>query len=183
MEKSKEIDFRASGVALDSSAAIYLMKAKLLLKLEDPPLPPRRTSDYIPPPLIYPLRYELTSTTIDHFMKALGDALKTERQLPPRSLVKPILPSLAEIIPVIDKYIIEIENRMKEVRLRLRQLAEKNEIINYSTIIKEIDEIDAIITFMVLLFLAQNGEISLQQEEIDDEIVGEIKIRKRKSPL
>ncbi|MDH7477877.1 MAG: hypothetical protein QHH17_05800, partial [Candidatus Bathyarchaeota archaeon] len=39
MEKSGQIDFRASGVALDSSALIYLMKSKLLLKLEEPPPP------------------------------------------------------------------------------------------------------------------------------------------------
>ena len=40
MEKGGEIDFRASGMALDSSATIYLMKSKLLLKLEEPPPSP-----------------------------------------------------------------------------------------------------------------------------------------------
>ncbi|MCK4436116.1 hypothetical protein KAU87_04820, partial [Candidatus Bathyarchaeota archaeon] len=40
MQKQGDVDFRASGVALDSSAFIYLMKSKLLLKLEEAPAPP-----------------------------------------------------------------------------------------------------------------------------------------------
>ena len=40
MEEEGEVDFRASGMALDSSSTIYLRKTKLLLKLEEPP-PPR----------------------------------------------------------------------------------------------------------------------------------------------
>ena len=50
MEKTGQIDFRASGVALDSSALIYLMKSKLLLKLEEPPPPPKPPQDFLPPP-------------------------------------------------------------------------------------------------------------------------------------
>jgi chromatin segregation and condensation protein Rec8/ScpA/Scc1 (kleisin family) len=37
MERMGKVDFRASGVALDSSALIYLMKSKLLLTLQEPP--------------------------------------------------------------------------------------------------------------------------------------------------
>jgi chromatin segregation and condensation protein Rec8/ScpA/Scc1 (kleisin family) len=59
MQKHGEIDFRASGVALDSSAFIYLMKSKLLLKLEEPPAPPRLPPDFIPPPISITLRVNL----------------------------------------------------------------------------------------------------------------------------
>ena len=64
MENSGEIDFRASGVALDSSALIYLMKSKLLLTLQEPPEPPKTPVGFLPPPLFLPLRQEITSTTI-----------------------------------------------------------------------------------------------------------------------
>ncbi|GAI78144.1 unnamed protein product, partial [marine sediment metagenome] len=37
MEQQGKVDFRASGVALESSSTIYLRKTKLLLKLEEPP--------------------------------------------------------------------------------------------------------------------------------------------------
>ena len=73
MERRNVVDFRASGVALDSSATVYLMKSRLLLKLEEPPqLPPREPNpDYVPPPIILPLRYELTTTTIQNLLEAL----------------------------------------------------------------------------------------------------------------
>ena len=51
MKKTGQVDFRASGVALDSSALIYLMKSKLLLKLQEPPPPPKPPKDFLPPPL------------------------------------------------------------------------------------------------------------------------------------
>src|SRR4030043_1760011 len=78
MEKVGKVDFRASGVALDSSALIYLMKSKLLLTLQEPPLPPKGPQDFVPPPLFLPLRHELTSTTIKILLEVLDDVLKGE---------------------------------------------------------------------------------------------------------
>jgi chromatin segregation and condensation protein Rec8/ScpA/Scc1 (kleisin family) len=57
MERNGKVDFRASGVALDSSALIYLMKSKLLLTLQEPPAPPKPPGDFVPPPLFLPLRH------------------------------------------------------------------------------------------------------------------------------
>jgi len=55
MERNGKVDFRASGVALDSSALIYLMKSKLLLTLQEPPDLPKPPGDFVPPPLFLPL--------------------------------------------------------------------------------------------------------------------------------
>ena len=71
MENIGEVDFRASGVALDSSALIYLMKSKLLLTLQEPPSPPKPLGDVVPPPLFLPLRQQLTSTTIQNLLDVL----------------------------------------------------------------------------------------------------------------
>ena len=71
MEKIAEIDFRASGVVLDSSATIHLMKAKILLKLEKPPIQTQPKTDFVPPPLILPIRYELKTTTMKNLLEAL----------------------------------------------------------------------------------------------------------------
>ena len=46
MEEFGEVDFRASGMALDSSSTIYLKKTKLLLKLEEPPPPPKNMPEF-----------------------------------------------------------------------------------------------------------------------------------------
>src|SRR5665647_2723243 len=45
MERTEKVDFRASGVALDSSALIYLMKSKLLLTLQEPPVLAKAPTD------------------------------------------------------------------------------------------------------------------------------------------
>ena len=61
MERDGKVDFRASGVALDSSALIYLMKSKLLLTLQEPPATPKAVGDFVPPPLFLPLRQRTSS--------------------------------------------------------------------------------------------------------------------------
>src|SRR3990170_8942081 len=72
MERTGKVDFRASGVALDSSALIYLMKSKLLLTLQEPPAPPKAPGDFVPPPLFLPLRHELTTPNLKHFFGGVG---------------------------------------------------------------------------------------------------------------
>ncbi len=109
MEKKGDVDFRASGMALDSSTLLYLMKSKLLLKLEEPPAPPKTPPDFLPPPLFLPLRYELTSTTIQNLLEALDEVLKGERRLGLKPHLKTLLPPLPEFIPPVDLYLMEIE--------------------------------------------------------------------------
>ena len=96
MERTGKVDFRASGVALDSSALIYLMKSKLLLTLQEPPSPPKAPSDFVPPPLFLPLRHELTSTTIQNLLEVLDDVLKGEKlHRLDRVVAQPVLPAVS----------------------------------------------------------------------------------------
>jgi segregation and condensation protein A len=164
MEKRGEIDFRASGVALDSSTTIYLMKSKLLLELEEPPLPPKAPPDFLPPPLFLPLRYELTSTTIHHLLKVLDEVLKGERLSPLEPHLETILP-VPEFLPPLDLYLMEIEERMEKVYEFLRQLATEGNIVVFSKVVAGAEKLEAVKTFIVLLFLAQRGKVSLWQEE------------------
>jgi len=171
MEKRGEIDFRASGVALDSSALIYLMKSKLLLKLEEPPpLPPKKLLDFLPPPLFLPLRHELTSTTIQHLLQVLDEVLKGEKLLPTQRKTEPILPPPSNILPAIDVYLMEIEAQMEELYIRLSQSVKGKGIITFSRLTTGKERIDAIRIFILLLFLAQNGKVSLWQSEDFGEI-------------
>jgi len=164
MEKRGEIDFRASGVALDSSTTIYLMKSKLLLKLEEPPPPPKTPPGFLPPPLFLPLRYELTSTTIHHLLKVLDEVLKGERLSPLEPRLEPILP-LPEVLPPVDLYLMEIEKRMEKLYGFLCQLASEAKLIVFSKVVVGLEKLEAIKTFIILLFLAQRGKVGLWQEE------------------
>lgn len=170
MVKRGDIDFRASGMALDSSATIYLMKSKLLLKLEEPPAPPKSAPDFLPPPLFLPLRYELTSTTIKHLLTVLDEVLRGERAFPLEPRLEPLLPPPQEILPPIDLYLVEMGERMKQLYGLLVDLADRGELIGFSKVAAGLEKVEAIRRFIVLLFLAQEGRIGLWQEEDSDEI-------------
>jgi chromatin segregation and condensation protein Rec8/ScpA/Scc1 (kleisin family) len=171
MEKTGQVDFRASGVALDSSALIYLMKSKLLLKLEEPPPPPKPLKDFLPPPLFLPLRHELTSTTIRHLLEVLDDVLKGEKFARLQKAVsEPILPTPSEILPQIDLYLMQIELQMEKLYASLSQKVKGTGIIQFSTLIKGVKRLEAIRTFILLLFLAQEARVNLWQDEESEEI-------------
>jgi len=184
MEKTQNVDFRASGVALDSSALIYLMKSKLLLTLQEPPAPPPNTpTDYVPPPLFLPLRHELTSTTIQHLLEVLDDVLKGEKllRLDHEMQRHPILPSVTDLLPQFDRFMAEIEIQVNQLYALLCEKVKGSGIIDFTTLSKGSSRMEALRMFIYLLFLAQDGLVSLWQNEETEELyiaVGKLNIGK-----
>jgi len=173
MEKRAVIDFRASGIALDSSATVYLMKSRLLLKLEEPPEPVRESNpDYVPPPLILPLRYELTTTTIHNLLEALEDALKTENlfkiKTPPRS---ELFLAPQEVVPPINIYLMEMEEQMKRLLQKIQLFIKGGKIVTFSKLVEGLERLEQIRNFIILLFLAHRKKVSLWQKEDSDDII------------
>lgn len=165
MAKRGEVDFRASGVALDSSAFIYLMKTKLLLKLEEPPVAAQKPSDFVPPPLFLPLRYELTSTTIKDLLEVLDEVLKGERLLPLKPHLEPILPPPpSDLLPQIDLYLMAIEEQMEMLYDQLVGRVKDGGPIQFFAFVRGFERLEAIRTFILLLFLAQRGKVGLWQD-------------------
>jgi chromatin segregation and condensation protein Rec8/ScpA/Scc1 (kleisin family) len=187
MERTDRVDFRASGVALDSSALIYLMKSKLLLTLQEPPAPPKGPPDFVPPPLFLPLRHELTSTTIHHLLEVLDDVLKGEKLLHLQHAVEqhPVLPSVSDLMPQFDKFMAEIELQVDKLYALIIEKVKGSGIIDFSTLSKDTPRIEALRTFIYLLFLAQEGRISLWQNEETEELyiaVGKLNVGKAQKP-
>jgi chromatin segregation and condensation protein Rec8/ScpA/Scc1 (kleisin family) len=187
MERTDRVDFRASGVALDSSALIYLMKSKLLLTLQEPPAPPKGPPDFVPPPLFLPLRHELTSTTIHHLLEVLDDVLKGEKLLHLQHAVEqhPVLPSVSDLMPQFDKFMAEIELQVDKLYALIIEKVKGSGIIDFSTLSKDTTRIEALRTFIYLLFLAQEGRISLWQNEETEELyiaVGKLNVGKAQKP-
>ncbi len=186
MEKSApdKVDFRASGVALDSSALIYLMKSKLLLTLQEPPTPPAKIpTDFVPPPLFLPLRHELTSTTIQNLLAVLDDVLKGEKLLALKHVVEqhPILPAMTDLLPKFDKFIAELEFEVDKLYAILCEKVNGQGIIDFTTLSKGATRIEALRMFIYLLFLAQDGLVSLWQNEETEELyiaVGKLNVGK-----
>jgi hypothetical protein len=156
------------------------MKSKLLLKLEEPPPPPKPPQDYLPPPLFLPLRHELTSTTISHLLEVLDEVLKGEKFVYPAKIVEePILPTPSEILPQLDMYLMEIELQMEKLLASLEDRVKGAGIIEFSSLIEGTIRIEAVRTFILLLFLAQEGKVGLWQNEESEEIyitVGDLKL-------
>ncbi len=168
METRKEVDFRASGIALDSSATIYLMKSKLLLKLEEPPPIVKEKLEFVPPPIILPLRYELTTTTIEHLLEALDEALKGKSQLTVKNRIETIVPPPA-VIPKVSLFLLELEEEMKRLHEKMIKLA-RDGLILFSDLVSDMPDIEKIKTFMILLFMAQEGKVNLWQRNNFEEI-------------
>ncbi len=186
MEKTApdKVDFRASGVALDSSALIYLMKSKLLLTLQEPPSsPPKIPTDFVPPPLFLPLRHELTSTTIQHLLTVLDDVLKGEKLLSLHHVVEqhPVLPAVTDLLPKFDRFIAELEFEVDKIYAILVEKTGGQGIIDFTSLSKGATRIEALRMFIYLLFLAQDGLVSLWQNEETDELyiaVGKLNVKK-----
>lgn len=186
MERTGKVDFRASGVALDSSALIYLMKSKLLLTLQEPPAPPKAPPDFIPPPLFLPLRHELTSTTMRNLLEVLDDVLKGEKlHRLDKVVAQPVLPAVSDILPQLDIFLMEIEMQMEKLYDLLCEKVKGAGIIEFSTLIKGSTRIEAIRTFILLLFLAQERRVNLWQNEETEEMyiaVGDLNVAKYEKP-
>ena len=188
MERTDKVDFRASGVALDSSALIYLMKSKLLLTLQEPPVPPKGPQDFVPPPLFLPLRHELTSTTIQHLLEVLDDVLKGEKLLHLTHVVEqhPVLPSVSDLMPKFDLFIAELELQVDKLYAILCEKVKGAGIIDFITLSKGATRIEALRMFIYLLFLAQDGLVSLWQNEETEELyiaVGKLNVGKAEKPV
>lgn len=179
MERAGKVDFRASGVALDSSALIYLMKSKLLLTLQEPPAQPKPPGDFVPPPLFLPLRHELTSTTIQHLLEVLDDVLKGEKFARiDRVVQQPVLPSFTDLLPQFDAFLQEIEVQMDKLYALLLEKVKGAGILEFSKLTTDTTRMEAIQTFILLLFLAQDGKIKLWQNEETEElyiVLGDVK--------
>jgi segregation and condensation protein A len=186
MERNGKVDFRASGVALDSSALIYLMKSKLLLTLQEPPAQPKPPGDFVPPPLFLPLRHELTSTTIHHLLEVLDDVLKGEKLSHlDRVVPQPVLPAFSDILPQFDAFLQEIETQMDQLYELLCEKVRGTGIIEFSALTKDASRMEAIRTFLLLLFLAQDGKVNLWQNEETEELyiaVGKMNIAGNQQP-
>ena len=187
MERTEKVDFRASGVALDSSALIYLMKSKLLLTMQEPPALAKPPMDFVPPPLFLPLRHELTSTTIEHLLDVLKEVLNGEKLLTLNHVVEahPVFPALTDLLPQFDKFMAELELQVDQLYAILCEKVGGQGIIDFTTLSKGATRIEALRMFIYLLFLAQNVLVSLWQNEETEELyiaVGKLNVGKVEKP-
>jgi hypothetical protein len=127
----------------------------------------------------------LTSTTIQHLLEVLDEVLKGEKLINiDRVVPNPVLPQASDLMPQFDKFMAELETQMDKLYARLMDMVKGAGIIEFSTLVKGIPRIEAVRTFILLLFLAQDGLVNLWQNEETEEIyiaVGNLKVAKQPS--
>lgn len=163
------IDFRLAGTAIQSSVRIYMMKAELLLKMEELPQPPEEQDDvYLPPALPLPFRFEHTTTTVNDLIEAL------ERALMERTVTRrPNLPILPMPIPDFldaEQYLLEIESRADNLFEEIQWRFESKGEVRLTELVYGQEWLEVVRIFMMLLFLAQRMKIELEQSEDSFEI-------------
>jgi segregation and condensation protein A len=172
MRRKGYIDFTASGMALLSSATLFRMKSEQILKFEEPPRPRQpKPAEFIPPPLQLPFRYEYTSTTLEHLVDVLREALKME---PLVGLRPPKLAQLEPAVPIlqqVDEFFLKIDEKIDSLYERLAAETKCVGEIRFSDLVKSMDHLEAVRTFLLVLFLATRGLVTLRQEEDFGEII------------
>ena len=166
------IDFRIAGTAINSSVLIYLKKAELLLKMEEPPqAPPDKPDVYVPPPLNLPFRFEFTTTSVSDLIAALEKALTEERRSAPPRL--PVLPTPIPDFLDMEAYLLEIEERADNLLERIVGMGVG--LFSFFDLIEDRNVLAVVRTFMMLLFLAQREKIDLYQDEEETDILISVK--------
>lgn len=161
------IDFRIAGTAINSSVLIYLKKAELLLKMEEPPQPQQEKPDvYVPPPLNLPFRFEFTTTSISDLIAALEKALTEETQSKTPRL--PVLPMPIPDFMDIEAYLLEIEGRADTLYERVVGMGSGP--LSFFDLVVDWNPLEVVRVFMMLLFLAQREKIDLYQDEEETDI-------------
>jgi segregation and condensation protein A len=156
------LDFSVSGTALLSSAVLLRMKSELVLKMEEPPKPPlARPTDYVPPPLPFPLRYEYTTTSLDEVLKGLLDVLRVERLLPASVQLASKTP---EVFEQVDDFMVRIEDNIKAFLARLLLEGRRRDRMSFLRLLGKGDALEAVRMFIMLLFLAADGKVALFQD-------------------
>ena len=144
------------------------MKSELLLKLEEPPKPPlEKPTDYVPPPLAFPIRYQSTTTSLDEVLKGILEVLKAESLLPTG------LSQLASRTPAVfeqaDDWFVKIEEEIKAFYHQLLKANTPGGSLSFVDLLGKGDVVQAVRMFIMLLFLAVEGKVWLNQlEEFGD---------------
>lgn len=168
------IDYRIAGTAVDSSVQIYLKKAEMLVEMGEMPEPQLladKSDLYLPPAIPFPFRFEFTTTSVQDLISALERALQDENRIGniPRL---PTLPIPAPNFLDFEQYLLDIESRSEEFLAELRARIETmSEDLKLSKLIENMTWIEVIRTFMMLLFLAQQMSLDLDQDEEETDII------------
>ena len=169
-------DLRLCGTAAFSSAVLYRFKVETLFYFEKLKVKRPRVSRSGPPSIIVlPFRYELYSTSIDDLItnleKILEDVSRQDIEKKDKSL---LLQPDSE--PDFDQYIIKFEENVEDFKKELIAKSTNSDRMLFTELIKEKNLLEQSRAFLLLLFAAIDGIVTLEQLESPDTLESDIVI-------
>ena len=169
-------DLRLCGTAAFSSAVLYRFKVETLFYFEKLKVKRPRVSRSGPPSIIVlPFRYELYSTSIDDLItnleKILEDVSKQDIEKKDKLL---LLQPDSE--PDFDQYIIKFEENVEDFKKELIAKLTNSDRMLFTELIKEKNLLEQSRAFLLLLFAAIDGIVTLEQLESPDTLESDIVI-------
>jgi len=163
MRRSGEVDFPASGIALFSSSLIHRMKSESVLRMEEPPKPPApKPEEPNLPPLPTPLiKFEYAPIPLSEMVKALVKALEREGRLNRR--LKVLTPP--PVTEQLDEFLLNIRSYINEFYASLVDRAVNKSPIRFSEVVKGLPKLQVVRAFLMLLFLANEGKVAIEQAD------------------
>ncbi|MCA9819941.1 MAG: chromosome segregation protein ScpA [Nitrosarchaeum sp.] len=170
LEKSDKKDLRIAGMAALSSSLIYRMKVESIFALQKAAMekkPIRQRTDIDIELINMPYRHESTyAVSLDDLLGLLQNLIGTianpQSRRSKQVEIEPIEP------PDFQEYFISLENIIgKYEELIIKKITSTGSGFLQS-IVKELDQVDAIRCFFAILFLARDEKVSLEQ--VDDDI-------------
>ncbi len=168
------IDFSVSGTALLTSAVLLRMKSELVLKMEEPPKPPpEKPTDFVPPPLAFPIRYQSTTTSLEEVLKGILEVLKAERLVPEST--SSLVSRTPAVFEQVDDWLVRIEDEIKMFYAQLLKANIPGSPLSFLDLVGKGGVVQAVRMFIMLLFLAFEGKVGLNQLEEFGDIEIEVK--------
>ncbi|MEM4311117.1 MAG: hypothetical protein QXX95_01865 [Nitrososphaerales archaeon] len=157
-------DLRVAGTAALNSSLIYRLKVETLFLFER-----LKEKSFSPlggePPLInFPFRYEYSSTSLEDLIEAFRIILEgaLERKKEQSSKIMDMEP-LVEM----DTFQIYLKEALDSFRKKIIRLLENNKVIKFGEFVRGKDLMEKIRSFILLLFLASEGLVELEDTEED----------------
>ncbi len=157
------IDLNLCGIAVLSAATIHRIKTEKLLQGDGPPKPKPRPEINVLPPIEIPFRPELMTVTIQEIVTALHKALSQSIH----KKTEAVNMQVQEDRLVIAEFLVKIEEELEKFIGKLAAIFKDRDKITFAQLVKDMPRLEAAKTFILLLFAAARGVISLLQH--DDE--------------
>lgn len=167
LERRASVDFPSLGVAVLTSSTIHRVKTETILKFDTPTQPNPRPVEFVPPPLVLPIRSEYSTTTLMELAgaleKVMADLEKLENKAPPTG------PPMLDV--KVEDFLVRIEQELEEFLAELDNLFKGKMAIRFNEIVINRSRREAAKWFILILFAASMGKVTLSFEESDEDFL------------